>query len=117
MLNGFTALLFFQLVGEVLVQWLRLPLPGPLIGMLLLFAALVLRGHVPEELREASSGLLQHLMLLFIPAVSGVMIHFERIGQEWLAFLLAGIGGTAITLVVTAFTLRFLLARAKVGPE
>ena len=56
-------------------------------------------------------------MLLFIPAVTGVMIHFERIGREWVAFLLAGIGGTAITLVVTAFTLRLLLARTKASPE
>jgi holin-like protein len=117
MLNGFAALLVFQLLGEVTVQWLKLPLPGPLIGMLLLFAALVLYGRVPERLHLASGNLLQHLMLLFIPAVTGVMIHFERVGREWVAFLIAGIGGTAITLVVTAFTLRLLLARAKVSPE
>ena len=52
--------------------------------MLLLFAALVLRGEVPDGLREAASNLLQYLMLQLIPAVVGVMIHFERVGREWL---------------------------------
>jgi holin-like protein len=117
MLNALAVLLVFQLVGEVSVQWLRLPLPGPVVGMLLLFAALVLRGDVPEGLRESASNLLQHLMLLFIPAVAGVMIHFERVGREWLPFLLAALGGTAVTLVVTAFTLRLLLARAKADSQ
>jgi putative effector of murein hydrolase LrgA (UPF0299 family) len=117
MLNALAVLLIFQLLGEVSVQWLKLPLPGPLVGMLLLFAALVLRGEVPDGLREAASNLLQHLMLLFIPAVVGVMIHFERVAREWLPFLLAAVGGAAITLAVTAFTLRLLLARAKVDPQ
>ena len=117
MLNALAVLLIFQLLGEVSVQWLKLPLPGPLVGMLLLFTALLLRGKVPDGLREAASNLLQHLMLLFIPAVAGVMIHFERVGREWLPFLLAAIGGTAITLAVTAFTLRLLLARATVDSQ
>jgi len=109
MIYGFAALLVFQLIGEGLAQALRLPLPGPLIGMLLLFAALVVRGRAPESVRDSANGLLQHMMLLFIPAVAGVMLHFHRVGQEWLPFVAAGIGGAAVTLVVTALTLRFML--------
>jgi len=103
MIYGFAALLVFQLIGEGLAQALRLPLPGPLIG------ALVVRGRVPEPVRDSANGLLQHMMLLFIPAVAGVMLHFHRVGQEWLPFVAAGIGGAAVTLVVTALTLRFML--------
>ncbi len=40
MLYAVTALFVFQLLGQALTQWLQLPLPGPLIGMLMLFAAL-----------------------------------------------------------------------------
>ncbi|MGF1546609.1 MAG: LrgB family protein [Thiotrichales bacterium] len=40
MLGALTVLLVFQLVGEVVVQWLGLPVPGPVCGMLLLFVAL-----------------------------------------------------------------------------
>lgn len=115
MIQGFAALLILQLVGEVLVQSLSLPLPGPLIGMLLLFAALVVRGSVPQTLKLAADGLLQHLMLLFIPAVAGVMMLFERVGQEWLALLVASVGGAALTMVVTALALRMMLRRTARG--
>ena len=109
MLNALAVLLVFQLVGEVLVQWLKLPVPGPLIGMLLLFAVLTVRGAVPDWLRETANEMLQHLMLLFIPAVTGVMLHFERVGREWLPFLAAGIVGAAFTMTVTALTLRWMI--------
>lgn len=109
MVNAFAVLLVCQLVGEVLVQALGLPVPGPLIGMLLLFAGLVLRGELPSELGNCAQSLLSHLMLLFIPAVTGVMMYFERIEREWLAFLAACLLGAALTMAVTAFTLRWML--------
>ncbi|WP_367065250.1 CidA/LrgA family protein [Oryzisolibacter sp. LB2S] len=115
MLYAFTALLAFQLLGELLVRLLRLPLPGALAGMLLLLAALVLGGRVPHALEQTASVLLRNMMLLFIPAVAGVMLHFDRIAREWLPFLLACIAGAAITLVVTAWTLRRLLHGAPSG--
>ena len=109
MLYAFAMLLVLQLIGEALVQSLGLPVPGPLIGMLLLFAALLMRGGVPDELRRLSDALLQNMILLFIPAVAGVMMLFERVGREWLPFLAACIGGGAVTIVVTALTLKLML--------
>lgn len=115
MLYAIAALFFLQLLGEFLVQALGLALPGPLIGMLILFAALIAHGRVPDALQQTSQGLLQHMMLLFIPAVTGVMMHFGRVAQEWLPFLLACVGGAAVTLAVTALTLRWMLRLAKVA--
>jgi holin-like protein len=77
--------------------------------MLLLFAALVLRGELPAAMADTAQALLSHLMLLFIPAVTGVMMYFDRIGREWLPFLAACLLGAAITMAVTAFTLRWML--------
>ena len=113
MLGALTCLLLFQLVGEVAVRWMKLPLPGAVVGMVLLFAALLIRGGIPENLRITGSTLLQHLMLLLVPVTVGMMIHIHRVSEEWLPILLAGIGGAAVTLAVTALTLRFLLTRAK----
>lgn len=115
MLGTLTWLLLFQLVGDVTVQWLTLPLPGPVVGMVLLFAVLVLRGGVPEHLRTTSQALLQHLMLLLVPATTAVMLHFQRLSEVWLPIMLAGVGGAAVTLAVTALTLRLLLARSQEG--
>ena len=81
MVQAFALLLVFQLVGEVIAQGLQLPVPGPLIGML----------------------------LLFIPAVTGVMLYFDRIEREALPFFAACVIGAALTLVATALTLQWML--------
>lgn len=104
-----TTLFVFQLLGEVLVRTLSIPLPGPLAGMLLLFMALVLYKKIPPALEQSSTLLIQHLMLLFIPAVTGVMLYFDRLKQEWFPFVMAGIFGTIATILATAYCLSWLL--------
>ena len=111
MIHAFAALLVFQFVGEALVRALNLPLPGPLAGMLLLFAALLLRGNVPAPLASTSGLLLQHMMLMFVPAVAGVMLHFDRVAREWQPFLVACVVGALVALSATALTLQWLLRR------
>ena len=112
MLGALTLLLVFQLIGEVVAQLFALPIPGPVIGMALLFAALALRGGPSPELRDTAQNLLQHLSLLFVPAGVGVMLHFGRIGDEWLPLMASLIGSTLLTIAVTALVLRALSRRA-----
>jgi putative effector of murein hydrolase LrgA (UPF0299 family) len=112
LLLAFATLILFQLAGEVVVRWLSLPLPGAVVGMVLLFIALVVRGgDAPAPLRRVSSGLLQHLMLLLTPIVAGVVMHTERVSREWLPFLVSNAVGGAVTLVVTALVLGAMLRR------
>ena len=108
MLGSITLLLLFQLAGEALVQLFALPVPGPVAGMLLLLAALFLRGSAPQPLNDTTNGLLQHLSLLFVPAGVGVMLHLSRMANEWLAIGAALIGSTAATIAVTALVMRGL---------
>ncbi|MGR9093166.1 MAG: CidA/LrgA family protein [Gammaproteobacteria bacterium] len=68
MIVAFTLLLVFQTFSEIVVQLADLPVPGPVIGMLLLFLTLCVRGTVPAWLRESCQQLLSHLSLLFVPA-------------------------------------------------
>jgi holin-like protein len=108
MLAALTVLLVYQLIGEVLVQLLGLPVPGPVVGMLLLFVTLLVRGTAPEWLRTTSNALLGHLSLLFVPAGVGVMQHFQRLGAEWLPIAVALVASTIITIGVTALVMRAL---------
>lgn len=108
MIGALTALLVFQLVGEILSAGLGLPVPGPVIGMALLFAALVWRGSVPPAIEETSNSILKNLSVLFVPAGVGVMVHASTIGAEWLALTVALVGSTVITLAVTALVLSAL---------
>ena len=109
MLYALATLFAFNLLGELLVRATGLPLPGALVGTLTLLIGLLFYKRLPKPLEDTASVLLQNMMLLFIPTIAGVMLHFDRIAREWLPFLVAGIVGAAITLVVTAWTLRWLL--------
>lgn len=111
MLRSITVLLVYQLVGEVLVQATGLPVPGPVVGMLLLFVTLVVRGHVGDTFRDTAQQLLSHLSLLFVPAGVGVMLHFGRLGEEWLALVTALVASTVITIALTALAMRLLQRR------
>lgn len=97
-----TVLLICQFVGEVLTRLLDTGLPGPVIGMLILFAALVVRGGVPEGLQRTAQGLLQHLSLLFVPAGVGVVTHLRLVGEQWLPITASLVASTVLTIIVTA---------------
>jgi len=111
MLAAITVLLVYQLVGEVIVQVAGLPVPGPVVGMLLLFLTLVLRGSAPGRLQDTAQTLLSHLSLLFVPAGVGVMLHFRRLEAEWLPISVALVASTVITIGVTALVMRALQTR------
>lgn len=116
MLGPLTVLLVFQLIGEVTVQLAGLPIPGPVIGLLLLFLALCVRGSLAVPLRDTANGILQHLSLLFVPAGVGVMVHFARISGEWLPILAAVLVSTALAIAVSALVMRALMrGRSDVG--
>ncbi|MCK4938707.1 MAG: CidA/LrgA family protein, partial [Rhodospirillaceae bacterium] len=55
-LGFITVLLAYQLVGEVISKGLELPLPGPVVGMGLLFVTLLIKGNLPEGLKKTSQG-------------------------------------------------------------
>ena len=102
MLGYLTLIFVCQLTGEFLVLWTGLPVPGPVIGMVLLFAGLVVHGQLPDELARIGDTLLAHLSLLFVPAGVGVMLHAGLIGDEWLAISVALVASTLLTIAVTA---------------
>jgi holin-like protein len=103
MLRGLALLLVFQLTGEVLAHLAGLPIPGPVVGMLLLLLALELRQPLGDAIRPASAGLLAHLSVLFVPAGVGVVQHGRRLLAEWPAVLITLVVSTAATIGVTGW--------------
>lgn len=101
-INGITLLLVYQLLGEALVIFFALPVPGPVVGMILLFLSLLLRGRSTAGMDDSSNALLNHLSLLFVPAGVGLMVHLNLIVDQWLPILLTLVLSTLITLTSTA---------------
>jgi putative effector of murein hydrolase LrgA (UPF0299 family) len=111
-LTLFILLLVCQLAGEILVMASGLPLPGPVIGMLLLFITLMVRGGVPDGLEKMAGALLSNLSLLFVPAGVGVMLHAELLGREVLPIALSLVLSTLITIIVTGWVMQRLGGRS-----
>ena len=116
MIKGFLTLLVFQLLGESLAELGQLPIPGPVIGMLLLFIALRLRGRVSAGLQQSSQGLIQNLTLLFLPAGVGIFFLPASVQQQWPAITAAIVGGTLVTMIATALILKALSPSAPGAP-
>lgn len=108
MINTFATLLVFQTIGEGMSYALSLPVPGPVIGMVLLFVYLLLKDDAIATLAPTSLGLLRHLSLLFVPAGVGIMVHFQRVAAEWLPLAAALLASTVVSIVVTAAVVRGL---------
>ncbi len=102
MITAFAALLVSQLAGEIIVRVVSLPIPGPVVGMILLFAVMLARMPLPRALNDTADGLLRHLSLLFVPAGTGVIQHLDRLGTDALRLLAVVVLATAVTLAVTA---------------
>ena len=105
MITGFIALLCCQLLGEFAVRVLDVPIPGPVVGMVLLLVVLLIRR--PERTAgvvRAADGLLRHLQLLFIPAGAGIVAYLAVLGAAWLPVLCGLVVSWLAVLVVTAGT-------------
>ena len=115
MLAGLFTLLGAELLGELLRSVLHLPVPGPVIGMILLAAWLIARCDRAEpeasSLDRMATGLLDHLGLLFVPAGVGIVAELGLIQQQWLPILAGVAGSTVLSLAVTGLVLHHLIHR------
>ena len=104
-LQGLALLLLMQSAGEALSHFLQLPVPGPVVGMVLLLLALRW-APVQQAIAPAAGFLLTHLSLLFVPVGVGVMTHLALLGTHGLRLVVVIVLSTWIGMAVTALVLR-----------
>lgn len=95
-------------VGQVLQTLFHLPIPGSVIGLILLFFALYIRIIKVEMIEDVCEFLLSNMSFLFIPAGVGLMSSFGILKGKWIAFMIILIISTVLVWVVTAYVVKFL---------
>jgi len=122
-------ILLCQLAGEIFVRGLTLPMPGPVIGLMLLLVLLLARDRFPvlargplqgDGVENASRGLLANLSLLFVPAGVGVVQKLDLVAEHGIAFVGVLAISVMVTLVATVATFvaaSRLMARGGTGDE
>ena len=108
MIEYLTLILLCELIGEFAVRTLDIPFPGPVVGMVLLFTFLLIKGSVPEELDKVSTALLNNLSLMFVPAGVGIMVHFELLSTDIFPLSIAMVLSTILTIAVTGWVMNLL---------
>ena len=117
MIPALTIILSFQLIGEVASRGLGLPLPGPVVGLVLLVLCCVIRPELAEKLRGVAQGLLGHLSLFFVPAGVGVIAHLPTLAQHGIGLALALVGSTVLAIAAGALTFAAVARMTGAGDE
>jgi holin-like protein len=114
-------LLSCQLAGEIAVRVLGLPVPGPVLGFLLLFGLMLAAGRrradqskaaaVMEGVGRTADRLLGVLGLLFVPAGVGVVTELGLFASAGAAIAATLVVSVVATLLVTVAAFR-LASRA-----
>ncbi|MGA7805054.1 CidA/LrgA family protein [Bradyrhizobium sp.] len=116
MIASLGLILLCQLIGEAAVRGLGLPMPGPVIGLMLLVLLLLARdrfgilarGPLQDGgIETASRGLLANLSLLFVPAGVGVVQKLDLLVAHGLVIIAILAVSVVVTLLATVATFLF----------
>lgn len=111
LLRGLTLLAFLQLLGSAINVLLLPMLPGQIIGTLLLFVWLLLRGDVSQPLNEAATALLRYLPLLLIPTAVSALLYLETMNGQLLAVSAAMVLSLMVSMLFTGWLMQKFITR------
>jgi holin-like protein len=100
-------ILSFVLIGEFLYKIIGVPIPGNILGMVLLLIALLTGVVKLEKIEAISQFLLAHLAIFFIPASVGILAVIGLIRESWQTLLFISIVSTFVFMVSTAYAVQF----------
>ncbi|GAA0584199.1 CidA/LrgA family protein [Halomonas salifodinae] len=106
LLRGFLWLLGFQLLGQLAVEWLSLPVSHAMAGLLLLLVWLLVTRRLNEGVAAASQALIPLLAMLIMPGVVGVFFVIDEFAGHWTAVMLALVLGTLLSVLTTLWLMR-----------
>lgn len=108
LIKQFTIIFSIYSISDILSKTLKLPIPGNVIGMILLFF-LLLTGIIKENhIDEASNILISNMALLFIPGTLAIMDEYKYVKDEIIPFVIICIFMTLIIMISTGVFAQFL---------
>lgn len=102
--------------GSAVSARLHLPVPGPIVGMAVLLAALQLRVVRAEWLDAGAGFLFRHMLLLFVPAAVGAIDHRELLGADGARVLGVVAASTLLVMTATGCAVEWAVRRRREEP-
>lgn len=110
-MNSVLNILFFYLIGAIVSKMINGMIPASVIGMMLLFLALVKKWVKPEKIKPAADFLLTNLLLFFVPVACGVIGSYLLFKDYIWAILVSSIVSTMVVIVVVGGIAQILIRR------
>jgi len=101
-------ILGIYLLGEFISQVLSLPIPGNILGMIILLFLLLTKVVKLEQIETVANFLLDHLAFFFIPAGVGLMTSVDIIKDSWLKLIIVCIATTIIIIASTGLIVQYI---------
>lgn len=114
-LLAFGGLCVALLAGGELAAFAGVPVPGAVMGLLLLLAGLFIANKMPAALEDMAGLLIRHLNLFFVPAGVGLMAYAALVAKDIWPILAALFISTLLGLAVTAFVFKWLVLLQEEG--
>jgi Putative effector of murein hydrolase LrgA len=95
-------------IGVLLQTGLKLPVPGTVLGLIILFMALFTGIIKVEMVEDICNFFTSHMAFLFIPAGVGLMTSFDMLRGKVIPFIVIIITSTFVVWIVTAFVVKHL---------
>ncbi len=109
MIRTISILLALSLIGDTLVDIAGLPVPGSIVGLLVLTGCFALRGGPDRETCRLFDTLSPVFPLFFVPAAVAVVVNGDLLARAWLHVAVAITLSTAATILVTGLAAQSLL--------
>ncbi|WP_300345049.1 CidA/LrgA family protein [Fusobacterium sp.] len=107
-------LLSINFLGILIQKTFNLPLPGTIIGMLILFILLYKKILTEKTIGNVCDFFIKIMVLLFLPPIVDLIENFDLLRVGFLKIIFLLVVTTAITMVVTGKTVEYLI-RMKEG--
>ena len=107
-------ILGIYLIGEFISSILNLPVPGNILGMLILFILLCRKILKIENIEIESECLLSHLLLFFIPEGVGLMPSMDIIKSTWIQIFIVYVITTMVIIGGIGTIIRFISSKKKI---
>lgn len=107
----FMIILMFSLAGEIISTVFKLPVPGSIIGLILLFIALELKLVRLRHIYTVGKFLLNNMTILFLPAGVSIMQYFNVIIPNLLSILIITLGALVLNLLTIGFVVSWIKNR------
>lgn len=108
LLRELLIIIVIYFAGEIISNFFSLPVPGNIIGMILLLILLCTKVIKLEMIENVAKFLLDHLAFFFIPSGVGLLTSLAVIKDSWLRLLILCLLTTIITIGVTALVVDFM---------